>query len=135
MDRSKTIIYNVYTQIDLSVAIYFGDLFHDHYIYMTCNWMDNYHLLYITMTTLQIVKCFLAIYPTQSILITIDLCRICASNSIFLFTTMVYLVQFLQGVMAAIFQLTIRVLLRVRLGPQLSVDIFIFTTCSIWHQY
>ena len=41
MDRSKTIIYNVYTQIDLSVAIYFGDLFHDHYIYLPCNWMNN----------------------------------------------------------------------------------------------
>ena len=41
IDGSKTIIYNVYTQIDLSVAIYFGDLFHDHYIYLPCNWMDN----------------------------------------------------------------------------------------------
>ena len=51
------------------------------------------------------------------ILRIIDLLRICASNSIFLFTTMEYLVQFLQGVMAAIFQLTIRVLLRAGLRP------------------
>ena len=38
MDGRKTIIYNVYTQIDLSVAILLGDLFHNHYIHLSCNW-------------------------------------------------------------------------------------------------
>ena len=151
MDESKTIIYNVYTQIDLSVAILLGDLFHNHYIHLSCNWtkysiqcpnmMENLLIFssarnhrttkwetkkarkinQIQVNQLQILWPYYRHIPRHL--------RVHQMVYLFSITTIEYSVEFLQGVMAAIFQLTIRVVLR---AEQDSWQFYFYNLFHFW---